>query len=141
MPSRSRTAGQSFSPLPILHFETWVTARKNSDRALRLIKIMYTIARKTTREGGGTGPWVFIVGLDSRNAKGQRLRKTLDVDPGEGLWAELAFYPDRARIRSVIKRIWNDRRFRALAQMLDPLVSKRKHGRQDILSIASLQPV
>ena len=59
----------------------------------------------------------------------------------EDLWVELVYYPNKARMRRIIRRIWNHPEFMTVAGGLDRLVSKRKIGFDATLAYAVLQKV
>ncbi len=98
-------------------------------------------ARQITREGGGDGPWVFLINPEPPNRRVSRLRSVLGVKPDEDLWAEFVFYPNRVRMRAIIRRIWKDREFVATAGLLERFISRRKPGYQGTVAIARLQPI
>jgi len=63
------------------------------------------------------------------------------LKPDEDLWPELTFYPTRARMRSVIRRIWKQPAFVEISPALDRLVSQRKPGFGATLAFAGLRCV
>lgn len=128
-------------PLPLMHLELWVTRRKDRPRSSRILRRTYTVARRITQDGGGSGPWVFLVDPDPPNPKTRRLRALLALRPDEDLWVELVFYPNRVRARNIIRRIWKDPQFAVHAAALDRLVSRRRPGYNGTLAYASLKPV
>ncbi len=128
-------------PLPILHLELWVSSRKDRARLRKATQAAYRPARRITRNGGGRGPWVFLVDADPADSKTAPLRNILGVRTDEDLWAEFAFYPNRTSMRSIIKRIWNDKRFRTDAARLERLVSKRMPRYPGTIAYAALQPI
>ena len=86
------------------HLELFVGLRKGRDRIRRVLERVYAVARPLTEEGGGVGPWVYLVDRDPPTTPTRRLRATLDLQPDEDLWIELAFYPDRAAMRISLRR-------------------------------------
>jgi hypothetical protein len=94
-----------------------------------------------TQDGGGSGPWVFLVSPDPENPKTARLRTVMGLRPEEDLWLELVFYPNRTRMRAIIRRIWKEPRFALHAEALDGLISKRKVGYAATLAYASLKQI
>src|SRR5215467_657207 len=98
MPGRSVSTARH--PLPVLHLELWVALRKNRVRVSRILRDLYGVARRVTQNEGGSGPWVFIVDPDPANPKTARLRIILGLRSEEDLWMELAFYPNKNRMRS-----------------------------------------
>ena len=122
----------------MLHFELWVAPGKNRSEIRRLLGKSYRVARRITSEGGGVGPWVFLVSRDPRNPKTPRLRKMLGLRPNEDLWIELVFYPNKSRMRGIIKRIWKDQEFNASAARIDQLLSNRKAGYHATIAYASI---
>lgn len=132
---------RNLSPTHMLHFEMWVGLRKNRQQLRRTLKRVYNIARPITQHGGGSGPWLFIVNRDSANPKTIRLRKMLGVNSKEDVWLELAFYPNKAEMKKIIRRIWSQPKFESVASGLDQLISKRKRGYEATLAYASLQSV
>ena len=129
------------SRLPTLHLELWVALRKNRSRLSRILRKIYGAARPLTEDGGGSGPWVFLVDRDPVNPKTARLRTIFGLRPQEDLWVELTFYPNKTRMRSIIRRIRKQPHFIADADALDRLISKRKIGYQAMLAIAQLRSV
>jgi hypothetical protein len=129
-------------PLPqTVHFETWVALRKNRDHIRRGLRKTYRIARRITQANGGYGPWTFIVNADPVHPKTPRLRKILGLKLEEDLWMELVFYPNKARMKRIIRQIWNDPEFAKVAGSTDKLLSKRKIGYEATLAYGSLQQV
>jgi hypothetical protein len=102
---------------------------------------MYAVARRITLEGGGSGPWVFLVDPDPKNVKTARLRTIMGLRPEEDLWLELVFYPNRARMRAIIRRIWKVPGFGPHAIALEALISKRKAGYDATLAYAALKQI
>jgi hypothetical protein len=139
--TRSAAGRPRAQPLPTLHLELWVTRRKDRTRARQLIRKSYTVARRITLEGGGSGPWLFLIDPDPANAKTVRLRATLGLRPAEDLWLELVFYPNRVRLRSIIRRIWKEPQFTANVAAMDALISHRKTGYDATLAYATLSSV
>lgn len=123
---------------PIQHLELFVSLRKDRARVRRVLRELYAVARPVTQERGGAGPWVYLVDRDPPEARTRRLRATLDLQPDEDLWIELAFYPDRAVMRKIIKSIWQRPEFARPAAELDELVSARRVGYEATLALAML---
>jgi len=138
---QSMSRNQVVLPLSTLHLELFVSSRKNRARISRILQKVYRIARRLTQDGGGNGPWVFLVDPKSPNRKVPRLRTLLDVRPDEDLWVELVFYPNRARRRTTIRRIWNDQEFVATVGPLEQLISRRKLAYGGTVANASLKPI
>ena len=128
-------------PLPTLHLELWVALRKDRTQVSRILRKLYGVARRLTQDGGGSGPWVFLVDPDPTNPKTARLRTILGLRPEEDLWLELVFYPNRVRMRNIIQRISKDPQFMASAGALDGLTSRRKAGYEAILAYGTLKPI
>src|SRR5690349_1205416 len=103
----------------MLHLEFWVSSRKDRTRLRKATRGAYGTARRITQDGGGSGPWVFLVDVDASDAKSARLRNILGLRLHEDLWAEFVFYPDRTSMRRIIGRIWNDAQFRISADKLE----------------------
>jgi len=127
--------------LPKLHFELWVARRRNRARLSRLLQRIYRVARRITEEGGGSGPWVYLVDPDPANARTTRLRILLGLRPDEDLWIELVYYPSRVRMRQIIAQIWKHPVVVADAQALDALLSNRKTGYQATIAYAALKAI
>ena len=107
LPNRSRSSkGKHVPPLPTLHLELWVALRKDRMRISRIIRKTYRIARRITLARGGHGPWAFLVDHDPTQSKTPRLRSILGLRPEEDLWVELAYYPNKVRMKNIIRRIW-----------------------------------
>jgi hypothetical protein len=128
-------------PLPTLHLELWVALRKDRARLGRTLRKLYGIAGRITEDGGGSGPWLFLVDPDSSNPKTARLRTILGLRPKEDLWVELAFYPNRVRMRSIIRRVWKQPGVLVNAGALDDLLSTRKAGYKATIAYAALKLV
>ena len=125
--------------MPALHLELWVSLRKDRARVHGLLRKLYGIARRITQDGGGWGPWVFLVDPDPAKPKTARLRAILGLRSDEDLWVELVFYPNRVRMRNIIRRIWQHPQVRANADALDGLVSRRKSGYQATIAYATIK--
>ena len=123
---------------PTQHLELFVSLRKDRARIRRVLTKLYAVARPVTEEGGGTGPWVYLVDPDPPDTPTQRLRATLDLRPDEDLWIELAFYPDRVAMRKIIQRIWRSPDFARQATELAGLLSVRRVGYDATLALARL---
>jgi hypothetical protein len=123
---------------PIQHLELFVSLRKDRARVQRVVKKLYTVARPLTEEGGGAGPWTYLVDPDPPDAPTRRLRETLGLRPDEDLWIELVFYPDRAAMRGIIRRIWRSPDFASQATELNGLLSARQAGYDATLALAKL---
>jgi hypothetical protein len=132
---------QGVLSLPKLHLELWVARRRNQARLSRLLRRIYRVARRITEEGGGSGPWVYLVDPDPANARTTRLRILLGLRPDEDLWIELVYYPSRVRMRKIIAQIWKHPVVMANAQALDALLSNRKTGYQATIAYAALKAV
>jgi len=142
LPSRTHPAPPISVPLPqTLHYETWVALRKNRDQIRKGLRKTYRIARRITKANGGYGPWTFLVDADPAHPKTARLRKILGLKPEEDLWMELVFYPNKERMKSIIKQIWNEPEFTKVAGSTDKLLSKRKVGYEATLAYGSLQQI
>lgn len=105
----------------------------------RITRKVYRIARQVTEDEGGIGPRVFLVEQDPPSPKTPRLRSIFGLRPQEDLWVELAFYPNKVRMKRIIRKIWKLPQFNALAGTLDSLVSKREVGYQGTHAYAALQ--
>ena len=116
----------------------WVALRKDRARLGRTLRKIYGIAGRITDDGGGSGPWLYLVDPDPSNPKTARLRAILGLRPNEDLWMELVFYPNRARMRSIIRRVWKQPGVRVNAGALDDLLSTRKAGYQATIAYAAL---
>ena len=123
---------------PTQHLELFVSLRKDRARIRRVLRSIYAVARPVTGEGGGAGPWVYLVDPDPPATPTRRLRAALDLRPDEDLWIELAFYPDRAAMRKIIKRIWQSPDFAARATELNGLLSARSAGHDATVALAML---
>lgn len=142
LPKRSAPSNRPLvPPLPTMHLELWVTHRKDRTRASRLLRKSYEVARRVTQEGGGNGPWLFLIDPDPKEPTTTRLRTTLRLRPDEDLWLELVFYPNRARMRKIIRQIWKEPGFTVNAAALDRLISRRRTGYQATLAYATLASV
>lgn len=104
-----------------------------------LLRKVYRIARRITHDGGGFGPWVFLADPDPRTTRTVRLRRLLGLKPEEDLWVELAFYPNKTRMRSIIRQIWTHPQIEAVMSPLTPLYSRRKPGYEATLAYLTLQ--
>lgn len=133
--------GRPFPSVPKLHFELWVALRKDRARMSRITRSLYRVARRITQDGGASGPWLFLVDQDPPNPKTRRLRKSLGLKPHEDLWMELVFYPNRVRMKTIIKQIWKQPQVNALADTLDSLLSKRRVGYRGTIAYAGLRAV
>ncbi|MDQ6885091.1 MAG: hypothetical protein M3077_12805 [Candidatus Dormibacteraeota bacterium] len=127
--------------LPTMHLEMWVSRRKDRTRARRLLHKSYALARRITREGGGNGPWLFLIDPDPKKTKTIRLRASMGLRADEDLWLELVFYPNRARMRGIIGKIWKEPEFARHAAAGDLLVSRRRPGFHATLAYATLTSV
>ena len=127
------------SPPPALHFELWVARRKDRTKLRKLLRNVYRIARKITHDRGGYGPWVFLADPDPKETSTVRLRRLLGLKPEEDLWVELTFYPNKTRMRSVIRQIWKHPQIGTVMRTLGPLLSKRKPGYEATLAYLMLQ--
>ena len=116
-----------------------MSLRKDRARMRQITRKIYRIARQFTEDEGGSGPRVFLVEQDPPSPKTARLRSILGLRPQEDLWVELAFYPNKVRMKKIIRKIWKLPQFDALAGTLDSIVSKRKVGYQGTLAYAALQ--
>jgi len=123
---------------PSQHLELFVSLRKDRARVRRALGSIYAVARPVTEQGGGAGPWVYLVDPDPPETPTRRLRATLDLRADEDLWIELAFYPDRAAMRKIIKRIWRSQDFAERATELDSLLSTRRSGYDATVALAML---
>jgi len=123
---------------PIQHLELFVSLRRDRARVRRVLKSVYAVARPVTQEGGGAGPWVYLVDRDPLVTPTQRLRATLDLQPDEDLWIEVAFYRDRAAMRKTIKRIWQSPDFAKPVTELGGLLSARRIGHDATVALAML---
>lgn len=65
----------------------------------------------------------------------------MGLRPEEDLWLELVFYPNRARMRAIIRRIWKEPEFGLHAGALEGLISKRKAGYVATLAYAALKQI
>ena len=139
---RSRSQKRTTAPsLPVLHLELWVALRKDRARMRVVTRKIYGVARRVTESEGGSGPRVFLVDQDPPKPKTPRLRNLLGLRPQEDLWVEMAFYPNKIRMKKIIRKIWRNPGFNANASKLDSLVSKRKIGYPGTLAYAILQPL
>lgn len=105
----------------------------------KLLRNTYRIARKITQDRGGFGPWVYLTDPDQRNTRTVRLRRLLGLKPEEDLWVELTFYPNKTRMRSIIREIWKHPRIGTVMSPIAPLLSKRKLGYEATLAYLMLQ--
>ena len=105
----------------------------------KLLGDVYRIARRITLDGGGFGPWVFLADLDPRKTRTVRLRRLLGLKPEEDLWVELTFYPNKTRMRSIIRQIWKHPQIKKVMSPLGPVLSKRKPGYEATLAYLMLQ--
>ena len=128
-------------PMPIVHFEIWVSNRKDRRRMRAATSGAYQSARRITQSSGGSGPWIFLVDQDPPDAKSPRLRKILGVQPKEDLWAEIVFYPNRRLMKTIIARIWKDGKFQANAKKLDRLVCRRVPEYQGVVAYLTRQKI
>ena len=118
-----------------------VALRIDRARVSRILRKIYTVARRITRDGGGSGPWTFLVDPDPAHPKTARLRTILGLRPAEDLWVEFVFYPNKARVRNIIRRIWQQPQVKADAAALDAFISKREAGYAATVAYAKLMPV
>lgn len=65
----------------------------------------------------------------------------MKVRPNEDLWVELVYYPNKTRMKNIIRRIWKHPEFAAIATGLDRLVSRRKPGFDATLAYGVLEKV
>ena len=122
-----------------MHLELWVSLRRDRRRVSAILTRVYNIARRITEQGGGSGPWTFLVDPDPPNPHSDRLRRILGLRPDEDLWVELTFYPTKSSMRSIIRRIWSDGNFKLEAAALDTVISKRETSHQAMVAIAALR--
>ena len=136
----SRPSSQSLdlSTLPMMHLELWVAKRSNRARLARTLGRLYGVARQVTNEGGGWGPWVFLVEPEPTGQESVRLREILGVTPEEDLWVEFVCYASKSRMRSIIRRIWKNPQVVEASNELDGLISTRKPGYRATLAHARL---
>jgi hypothetical protein len=123
---------------PVQHLEVFVSLRKDRARIRRVLRSVYALARPVTEEGGGAGPWACLVDPDPPDPPTRRLRATLELRPDEDLWVELAYYPDRAAMRKIIKRVWPSPEFAGRAAGLHGLLSVRRTGYDATVALAML---
>jgi hypothetical protein len=123
---------------PVQHLELFVSLRKDRARVRRVVRKLYAVARPVTEEGGGAGPWTYLVDPDPPDPPTRRLRATLGLRPDEDLWIELAFYPNRLAMRRIIRRIWRSPDFATQATELNDLLSVREIGYDATLALAKL---
>ena len=105
----------------------------------QITRKIYRIARQFTEDEGGSGPRVFLVEQDSPNPKTQRLRSILGLRPQEDLWVELTSYPNKVRMKGIVRKIWKQPQFIKHASKIESLLSKRKIAYQGTLAYAALQ--
>ena len=125
--------------MPVLHLELWVASRKDRARIRDVTRKVYSVARRVTESEGGSGPRVFLVDQDPPRPKTPRLRGLFGLRSHEDLWVELAFYPNKVRMKKIIRKIWTNPGFNVHVSKLDRLVSKRKIGYPGTLAYAALQ--
>ena len=119
----------------------WVAKRKDRAILRKKLRNVYHIARKITHHDGGFGPWVFLADPDTKQTKTVRLRRLLGLKLGEDLWIELTFYPDKLRMRGIIRKIWEHPQIEEVMSPLAHLVSKRRPGYEATLAYLMLQGV
>jgi hypothetical protein len=138
-------AGQSMSqrntPLPVLTVRLFVSPRRTREAFRKAAEAVYHHDRRTTQDGGGRGPWLFLAYEDAPTVKSLRMKRTLDVSLDEDLWVELAFYPNRPSMMKIVRELRHDKEFKAGARELNRLVSRRIHGYQGAMALALLQKI
>jgi len=90
------------------------------------MRAVYDIARTTTHERGGSGPWSYLLEPKRGRKSSPSIRTLFNVRPNEDLWAEVAFYPNRSNLRGTINRIWDRPDFRAVVVEVESLNATRK---------------
>lgn len=136
---RDRVRKANAPSLPILHIELWVALRRDRAQMRQITRKIYRIARQFTEDEGGSGPRVFLVEQDPPNPKTPRLRSILGLRPQEDLWVELTSYPNKVRMKRIIRKIWKEPEFITHASKIESLLSKRKVAHQGTLAYAALQ--
>lgn len=132
---------QRNAPLPILTVKLFVSPRKNREALRKAAEAVYRRGRRTTHDGGGNGPWIFLAYEDAPTVKSLRMKGILDVNLDEDLWVELAFYPNRTSMMKIVRQLRHDKEFKTSTRKLEQLVSRRKHGYQGAMALALLQEI
>ena len=129
------------TPLPVLTVRLFVSLRKNREAFRKAAEAVYRRGRRTTQDGGGRGPWIFLAYEDAPTIKPLRMKRTLDVGLDEDLWVELAFYPNRPSMMKIVRQLPHDKEFTAGARALNRLMSRRIQGYQGAMALALLQKI
>ena len=129
------------TPLPVLTVRLCVSLRKNREAFRKTAEAVYRRGRRTTQDGGGRGPWIFLAYEDAPTIKPLRMKRTLDVSLDEDLWVELAFYPNRPSMMKIVRQLRHDKEFKAGARELNRLMSRRIQGYRGAMALALLQKI
>ncbi|HXW67536.1 MAG TPA: hypothetical protein VEL82_06660 [Thermoplasmata archaeon] len=109
--------------LGAVHLELFVTARRDRERVRRSCRAAYAAVRPRTARAGGAGPWLYLVTPPQRRRRApEHVRRSLRVRAGEDLWLELAFYPNVAEGRSIIRALW------ARAEVRDKILAAERYN-------------
>jgi len=112
----------------MLHLEFFATPTAKRGRVLRQMSAVYGIAGRVTKDGGGSGPWAYLLEPKRSRRASASVRTMFNVRPDEDLWAELAFYPSRSNLRRTIGRIWKRPDFRRVVTRAESLNANRKRS-------------
>jgi hypothetical protein len=129
------------TPLHILTVKLFVSPRKNREALRKAAEAVYHHGRRTTEDGGGNGPWIFLAYEDAPTVKSLRMKGILDVNFDEDLWVELTFYPNRQSMIKIVRQLRHDKEFKTSTRKLDQLVSRRIRGYQGAMALALLQKI
>lgn len=69
------------------------------------------------------------------------MKRILGVRLDEDLWVELAFYPQRSSMMTIVRQLRHDKDFKGSTRELDRLVIRRIHGYQGAMALALLQGI
>jgi hypothetical protein len=132
---------QRNTPLAILTVKLLISPRKNREAFRKAADVVYHRGRRTTQDGGGRGPWIFLAYEDAPTVKSLRMKRALGVRLDEDLWIELAFYPNRANMMKIVRQLRHDKEFKTTTRELARLAAPRIHGYQGTMVLALLQQI
>jgi len=112
----------------MLHLEFFATPTAKRRLVLRRLRAVYGIAGAATKVEGGSGPWAYLLEPKRRRPVSPSVRTLFNVRPGEDLWVELAFYPNRSNLRRTIGKIWKRSDFQNVVVQAESLNARRKRS-------------